>query len=746
MASNYEQALLDYNNTLLAKIKARTPGTPFTSTDGKKEVSLDEFRNIENVSTPIDSGKPDVLNEISPNKTLLNTRDATDLDKKTYSLDSTKTNKSTSPNIESEFKNTNKNESLNSDGIKYDSSVNVEGLETTNVIRGGVDDLQKDDTISDFIEIAKQTAGGGLKGGIGTPVIDSNLDNTIRNGAELSDDSISLDPSKTNKSNSPNIESEFKTTIKSGNVVPDNVVDKNINRGSNSTDVLIETKELGKKESAPNTSDSISQFKSDNNVSQATIRGGTEELLDFNTRLYFSRLIPLSVAGITSAVSGAANDLAAIQQGGAVALAAATKAAGNIFNGTVDAVNKLKYLTNEEILRLALLSPATMDQRGISVKLRTRENITTNPQEFEGNIDLDFGEKKENYGKKKRMLEKTKGDANLLGGLVIRPIDSAISNTKTIFLPFQFNPDISEGSIAAQYESIQILGRVGNLYSYLRTDLPELTINLKYMVTAKDSADKYSGNDYGKSWMKQYTPSYLKKIETMFRSIALPQFTNGGNGEVYLAPPYINVIFGQFGKELYDANPANGIDGFSQSKSVEGSANLSFYKPNNGGKGFSLKKFICTSVNIKKDYNTNPIIHQKNEWTKERLNDESLQSDNGNYDSIMFDVSISLQEVTPSYENYYYDFYDYYKSYTNDYLLAATTQATTIDNSFDAFSALGSQGTGEGIKENYNQKYQSWKSKIDTTNQQNQQNAAEVLQRQLYGDIQAFIFKNEGLK
>jgi len=114
--------------------------------------------------------------------------------------------------------------------------------------------------------------------------------------------------------------------------------------------------------------------------------------------------------------------------------------------------------------------------------------------------------------------------------------------------------------------------------------------------------------------------------------------------------------------------------------------------------------------------------------------------------------------VTPNYENYYYDFYDYYRSYTNDYLNAvetgnATANGSQQDNSLSAFSEkTGLQGTlsarGGGSTQ-VNDKYFAWKAKIDTQNGAASADAGARADRsiqQKYGEIQAFIFKNEGLK
>lgn len=442
--------------------------------------------------------------------------------------------------------------------------------------------------------------------------------------------------------------------------------------------------------------------------------------LDIKTQTFLIQATPFWMQPSTS-VNGTIEENSTIKKPGDVMGA---------IGDALTSINNSSYFTPLEMAKMAIFSAST-DQKGFLTvkKYRTLQNPNSPgiAEEWNGQVDIDFGERGTN--KKKAMLQ-AKGRDSLLGGIVVKPIDTEVSGEKTVFIPFQFTPDIQEGSYASKYETVEILGRVGALNAYLNTSLPEISITTKYMVTSKRNKTQAKQNpntDFGGDWMELYDISYLNKIEAIFRAMALPQLNNK-DSSLYLAPPVINIVFGDYSKNDYKQKILKG-DGSSL-----GVENLTLSAPKYGNGDsltFRLKKFICTSVSIKKDYMNNPIVV-----------DEYFPN-SGSFNSSILEVSLTLQEVIHSYENYYYDNFDYYTYYMNDFNVLKNEKDSESSLIEDKQSALaGDPNRGPQTYEQFMRKKETdaaagaAKDRLES----DYNKAVTALQRS-YGEIQAEIFK-----
>jgi hypothetical protein len=237
-----------------------------------------------------------------------------------------------------------------------------------------------------------------------------------------------------------------------------------------------------------------------------------------------------------------------------------------------------------------------------------------------------------------------KGDLFRIGSVYVCPI---VDDSELVFpkhIPFQFNPSISESSQSARYESMTILSRLGNLQSYTGTDSLSITLNTKYVPVSLDTSS-------AQGWLNTYDMKTVQLIELSYRSLILPYFTPNSKetGYKYFAPPLIKIIIGDYKKLPSEikitSGPYSNFLTYPQEVLTANNSNLF--------KGYNFRNFrtfIATGVQINKDMNENSIfIHRDG-------NDYIVK------DTIGFEVSLSLVEITPSYKDVQPGFHEYYNA------------------------------------------------------------------------------------
>jgi len=212
--------------------------------------------------------------------------------------------------------------------------------------------------------------------------------------------------------------------------------------------------------------------------------------------------------------------------------------------------------------------------------------------------------------------------------------------SKNFYIPFEFNPQIDEGSVTTKYQANEFLARIGQTQSFSGVDSMTANITTKYWAVS-DGKDPPAEA----AWMKNFTMENVQAIEAMYRSLSLPSYpkveNEVDNGYKYVKPPLIKVVMGQVAARasLYQGLLTYGIANIEDKRKSEEER-----------KGF--RTFVVTSVSIKKDLIETPLY---------------LDRYFSIVDTFGFEVSLSLVEVTKSYTDQQPDFQSYYKRYIKVY-------------------------------------------------------------------------------
>lgn len=216
-------------------------------------------------------------------------------------------------------------------------------------------------------------------------------------------------------------------------------------------------------------------------------------------------------------------------------------------------------------------------------------------------------------------------DAFSLGYLLVIPQGN---DDKMFKIPFEFIPEIKEGSYTAHYNAQTVLARLGNLQNFSHSELSTPSITAKYYVLYEE--DRMSR--VPDSWMSIFTLDKIQKIQRMYESLVMPKFPKSEEDSVnnpftYNRPPFIKVMIGGEGTNLFT---------YPKGSSVKGDNINSKYKT-----------YLATSVSIDKDL-TQPLILGKGGTI---------------IDTFGFTVTLELLEVTQSYMSMYPDYEAYFKSF-----------------------------------------------------------------------------------
>ena len=251
---------------------------------------------------------------------------------------------------------------------------------------------------------------------------------------------------------------------------------------------------------------------------------------------------------------------------------------------------------------------------------------------------------------KRRSTERDDINSLQIGSILVAPVVSEgfAESLPRFHIPFEFNPEINEGGLAANYEATSVLSRIGELQSYQGTGTFTITLETEYIATAHPEDNEVSTD--GNNWMNFYTLEKIQAIEKAYRSLVLPHFpdeTNIEQGYFYVKPPLLRVIMGGANDEPADTGPYANLLTYGRNEMVTGRLESagSFFNSNS-----RLKNFIATEVTIIKDLKETPIVLDK----KGRIKD-----------TMGFKVSLSLTEVTANYMDSIPDFKRYSDVYKN---------------------------------------------------------------------------------
>lgn len=239
-----------------------------------------------------------------------------------------------------------------------------------------------------------------------------------------------------------------------------------------------------------------------------------------------------------------------------------------------------------------------------------------------------------------------------LGELVVEPYyngyEEGEGNNKTEFvsytIPFQFNANITEGSLEAKYNEEEIINRILPIRTWISTSSSPLTLETTYVALAPDNAGVKSDaevyNYQTDRWMFDWTESRINEIELKLRSLVLPNLNNGR----FVRPPIVKI------KMTKGIVPNTLMDLYSypalQDEDLKITIGLDGRRD-----GYKLKRYVVTSLQI------SPLEDYANSFS---------YFNNGNNQGLKrrgFKVSMSLSEVTKNFLDLVPDFRTYYKAW-----------------------------------------------------------------------------------
>ena len=350
-------------------------------------------------------------------------------------------------------------------------------------------------------------------------------------------------------------------------------------------------------------------------------------------------------------------------------------------------------LSNEEILALQAVNFDNIytSKPGVNIKKYDGGNFTapfspageTYDENWEDNdIKNLFENKDKTIGNYKQYENRDKiGAFNAIGCLYVEPFYNT-NNFSVSSIPFQFNPEIKEGAIKANYEEEKILGRITSARYYINTDSDPVTLTTKYICTCDQD---FKGNDavanntinFGKThldknWHEYWTQNELIKIENAYRSLVFPL----KDGDYMVRPPVVQIYIGnntenptvrnvltypltmskdlkESAKSIHEDNKGNRATYFEHSLSFnetsisEENEESEENKIKKSKKGyFNVKRYVVTSVSIEDLENTNG-------WNY-NVNTNIPGTKRG------FIVTLSLSETTRNFLDLVPDFKAYY--------------------------------------------------------------------------------------
>lgn len=345
-------------------------------------------------------------------------------------------------------------------------------------------------------------------------------------------------------------------------------------------------------------------------------------------------------------------------------------------------------LSDEEILALQAVNFDNIytSKPGVNIKNYAGGNFAAPFSPAEVNLEDEIKDKfkniNETIGNYTQYEERIIGTSDAIGCLYIEPFYNTNSEVTVFSIPFQFNPEIKEGAIKANYEEEKILGRITSARYYINTDSDPVTLTTKYICTCDqdfkgsefNNKIRFGDNYLDKSWHEHWTQNELIKIENAYRSLVFPL----KDDKYMVRPPVVQVYIGNNTENPTVRNvltypltmPKIGDGDLKESaKSIKKDNkdnratyfehSLSFNETSvdkNEKKGyFNVKRYVVTSVSIEDLENTNG-------WNY-NVNTNIPGTKRG------FIVTLSLSETTRNFLDLVPDFKAYYDAWniTQDY-------------------------------------------------------------------------------
>lgn len=216
-------------------------------------------------------------------------------------------------------------------------------------------------------------------------------------------------------------------------------------------------------------------------------------------------------------------------------------------------------LSDEEILALQAVNFDNIytSKPGVNIKNYAGENFAapfspageTYDKNWENEIKDLFKNRDATIGNYTQYENRDKiGEYNAIGCLYVEPFYNA-KKFSVSSIPFQFNPEIKEGALKANYEEEKILGRITSARYYINTDSDPVTLTTKYICTCDqdfkemetyNNTINFGKTHLDKSWHEHWTQNELIRIENAYRSLVFPL----KDGNYMVRPPVVQIYIG----------------------------------------------------------------------------------------------------------------------------------------------------------------------------------------------------------
>ena len=292
----------------------------------------------------------------------------------------------------------------------------------------------------------------------------------------------------------------------------------------------------------------------------------------------------------------------------------------------------------------------------------------------------------EKISKIKEILRERNNHNRTIGMIHVEPFYNE-EEFKTFNIPFQFNPEITEGETKAEYKKKEILNKILPLRTYASTTSEAYTLTTTYMALAPDSSDPNGTDNLAIAetdpWMFDWTDSQIERIEMQLRSLVMPQVTTS-----FVRPPIIEIILetnDKIGsrKDFYNINSEFNMDvkhGYESGDLLKypDYDREKYLRITKALEGYStrFKRFIVSSVKIeplnKNNYVgslTVPSLYSNGYGEKlfkgEEKNNFKNVLDNKSFRRKAFNVTLTLIETTKNFVDLVPDYKCYYDAWTN---------------------------------------------------------------------------------
>ena len=152
----------------------------------------------------------------------------------------------------------------------------------------------------------------------------------------------------------------------------------------------------------------------------------------------------------------------------------------------------------------------------------------------------------------RKTYERNDGYDMVNGGIYVEPYFTTQKKMKPIFIPFEFNADITENGLKASYTQNNILSKNISLRNYVGSDAEGVTINTQYMALSTGKPEYNTLTDY---WMDGWDLNYIRKVESNLRALVFPTIKNND----FTRPPIVRIIPPTFNDGNFEKDYKDGI-------------------------------------------------------------------------------------------------------------------------------------------------------------------------------------------